>query len=68
MGRFMSYCTEAAEQIPCPAICDHDGEHSHWRCPDGYGWIASPGHIDWYDLTQPARLLYPAPEKLAQRT
>lgn len=36
-------------------------EHSHWRCVEGHGWIYYPGELftTWYDLTQPARCIYP---------
>jgi len=46
-------------QIPCPDICDELREHSHWRCDDCQGWMYYPGFGAWFDLFQPARIIYP---------
>ena len=48
---------------PCPVHCpDRDGSvHAHLQTPDGDDMIAwADGHWSDYDLTQPARLIYPA--------
>jgi hypothetical protein len=46
----------------CPDCCqDKDAEHAHLRAPDGHdGIVWADGHVSEYDLTQPARLIYPA--------
>lgn len=46
-------------QIPCPDICDEKREHSHWRCDDCHGHLFYREFGSWYDLTQPASLIYP---------
>lgn len=57
----MLECAHSYEWIPCPDICEDTQEHSHWRCEEGHGWIYYPGDpgVTWYDLTQPARCIYP---------
>ena len=46
---------------PCPDCCqDKDTEHVHLRSPDGHdGIIWADGRVSEFDLTQPARLIYP---------
>ena len=47
---------------PCPDCCQDKGsEHAHLRHPDGGdGIIWADGHVSEWDLTQPARLIYPS--------
>jgi len=48
---------------PCRDHCpDKNGaEHAHLKAPDGYDMICwADGRWSAYDLTQPARLIYPA--------
>jgi hypothetical protein len=47
---------------PCPDGCQDKGtEHVHLRHPDGDdGIIWADGRVSEWDLTQPARLIYPA--------
>lgn len=61
-------CHSTYAQKPCPDRCSYaqreDGyrNHSHWRCDDhDHTWIYFPdlGQVDWFDLTQPSRLIYP---------
>ena len=45
---------------PCPDCCQ-DAEHAHLRSPTGNdGIIWADGRVSEWDLTQPARLIYPA--------
>ena len=45
---------------PCPDCCQ-DAEHAHLRSPNGNdGIIWADGRVSEWDLTQPARLIYPA--------
>ena len=40
--------------------CQETGEHDHLKAPDGHdGIIWADGHVSEFDLTQPARLIYP---------
>lgn len=46
---------------PCLDHCQEVGEHDHLRAPDGHdGIVWADGHVSEFDLTQPARLIYPA--------
>ena len=47
---------------PCRDACQDKGvEHVHLRHPDGGdGIIWADGRVSEFDLTQPARLIYPA--------
>ena len=47
---------------PCRDWCqDKDTEHVHLHSPDGAdGIIWADGRVSEWDLTQPARLIYPA--------
>ena len=47
---------------PCPDHCqDKATEHVHLRSPEGHdGIVWADGHVSEFDLTQPARLIYPA--------
>jgi hypothetical protein len=47
---------------PCRDHCpDKADEHAHLRTPDGYDMIVwADGRWSGYDLTQPARCIYPA--------
>ena len=47
---------------PCRGACrDKDDEHVHLRSPEGGdGIIWADGRVSEWDLTQPARLIYPA--------
>lgn len=49
----------------CAAHCpDHGTGHAHLRYPDGGDFIVWPdGRHSGYDLTLPARLIYPAPKR-----
>ena len=53
--------TEGATQNPCRDHCqDKDSEHVHLKHRDGHdGIIWADGRVSEYDLTQPARLIYP---------
>ena len=53
--------TEGATQNSCPVHCQDKGsEHVHLRHRDGHdGIIWADGRVSEYDLTQPARLIYP---------
>ena len=55
--------TEGATRNPCRDNCpDKDTEHVHLKHRDGHdGIIWADGHVSEFDLTQPARLIYPAP-------
>lgn len=46
---------------PCSAHCpDRGSKHAHLRTPDGQDFITwADGRYSGYDLTQPARLIYP---------
>lgn len=45
----------------CPLGCQDDSSHAHLRTPDGEDVILwADGRWSGYDLTQPARLIYPA--------
>ena len=46
---------------PCRDGCQDKGtEHVHLRSPDGFdGIVWADGRVSDYDLTQPARLIYP---------
>ena len=49
---------------PCSESCPDHGDpgHAHVRTPDGEDMMAwVDGRVSDYDLTQPARLIYPAP-------
>lgn len=51
---------------PCGAHCpDHGGaEHVHLRTPEGEDVMAwQDGRVSGFDLTQPARIIYPAPRR-----
>ena len=47
---------------PCPDCCQDKGaEHAHLRGPEGNdGIVWADGRVSEWDLTQPARLIYPA--------
>jgi len=49
----------------CPDACQDKGsEHVHLRHRDGHdGIIWADGRVSEWDLTQPARLIYPAPKR-----
>lgn len=52
---------------PCATTCPDHGDpgHAHLRTPDGEDVIAwADGRISYYDLTQPARLIYPSPKSV----
>lgn len=53
----------------CPGTCqDRGSEHAHLRTPDGDDVVVwADGRYSGYDLTQPARLLYPAGRARAPR-
>lgn len=50
---------------PCRDHCQDKGtEHEHLKAPDGEDLIVwADGRWSGYDLTQPARLIYPAPTR-----
>ena len=52
---------------PCRDHCqDKDAEHAHLRSPEGNdGIIWADGRVSEWDLTQPARLIYPAAGRTA---
>jgi hypothetical protein len=54
--------TEHATRNPCWDHCQDKGsEHAHLRHRDGHdGIIWADGRVSEWDLTQPARLIYPA--------
>jgi hypothetical protein len=55
---------------PCRDSCpDHgDAAHVHLRTPDGDDMIAwADGRVSDYDLTQPARLVYPVRSQRQRR-
>jgi hypothetical protein len=53
--------TEGSTLNPCPDCCqDKEAEHVHLRHRDGHdGIIWADGRVSEWDLTQPARLIYP---------
>jgi hypothetical protein len=53
---------EGYTQNPCRDHCPDKGtEHAHLHSPDGYdGIIWADGRVSEFDLTQPARLIFPA--------
>lgn len=61
-------CHSTYAETGCPERCsyaqrtDDYQEHSHWRCDEhGHTWVYFPrlGTVDWFDLSQPSRLIYP---------
>lgn len=61
-------CHSTYAQKDCPDRCNYATgrqeyrDHSHWRCDEhGHTWVYFPtlGCVDWFDLSQPARLIYP---------
>lgn len=45
---------------PCRDNCPEDGEHAHLHSPPGGdGIVWADGKVSEFDLTQPARLIYP---------
>ena len=47
-----------------PCRDEDEDEHIHVRSPDGYdGIIWADGRVSEFDLTQPARCIYPSYEK-----
>jgi len=52
---------------PCATTCPDHGDpgHAHLRAPDGEDVITwADGRISYYDLTLPARLIYPSPKSV----
>lgn len=69
-------CHSTYAQAGCPDRCGYATgnekyrDHSHWRCGDhGHTWVYFPtlGQVDWFDLSQPSRLIYPAYAKRGRR-
>jgi hypothetical protein len=53
---------------PCPAHCPDRAEaHAHLRDDDGDFIVWADGRFSGYDLTQPARLIYPTAGRPAFR-
>ena len=61
-GFLASMLSEGFTRNPCRDNCpDKDDEHVHLRSPAGNdGIIWADGRVSEWDLTQPARLIYPA--------
>jgi hypothetical protein len=69
-------CYSAYARIDCPERCHYaqrtDGyrNHEHYRCDEhDHTWVYFPdlGTVDWFDLSQPARLIYPVPPPFRNR-
>ena len=63
-------CRSVYARASCPDRCGHASgdrrywDHEHYRCDEhGHTWVYFPdtGQVDWFDLSQPARLIYPVP-------
>lgn len=53
---------------PCRDNCPEDGEHAHLHSPPGGdGIVWADGRVSEWDLTQPARLIYPTYSAAARR-
>lgn len=70
-------CHSTYAQAECPDLCSYGTgkeeyrDHSHWRCDEhGHTWVYFPasGQVDWFDLSQPARLVYPVYKAKRRRT
>ncbi len=61
-GFVASLLAKGYTRNPCQDCCQDKGtEHEHLKSPDGNdGIIWADGHVSEFDLTQPARLIYPA--------
>lgn len=47
-----------------PCRCGDKDEHAHFHAPDGYdGIIWADGRVSEFDLTQPARCIFPLASK-----
>jgi hypothetical protein len=66
-GFIASLLSEGCTLNPCRDHCqDKDAEHVHLRSPNGSdGIIWADGRVSEWDLTQPARLIYPAAGRAA---
>ena len=62
-GFVASLTAKGCTRNPCRDHCpDKADEHVHMRHQDGHdGIIWADGRVSEWDLTQPARLIYPAP-------
>lgn len=59
-GFIASLLTKGYQQNPHRDHCPEEGEHAHLKDPAGYDMIAwADGRWSGYDLTQPARCIYP---------
>ncbi len=67
-GFVSSLLAKGYKRNPCRDNCpDRDTEHEHLRTPEGTdGIVWADGKVSEYDLTQPARLIYPAPPRRAR--
>lgn len=66
-GFIASLLSKGYTRNPCRDNCQDKGaEHAHLRTPDGDDMITwADGRVSYYDLTQPARLIYPAAGRTA---
>jgi hypothetical protein len=62
LGFIAFMLAEGCTRNPCPDCCQDKGaEHVHMRHQDGHdGIIWADGRVSEWDLTQPARLIYPS--------
>lgn len=59
-GFVSSLLAKGYTRNPCLDHCNETGEHVHLHSPSGNdGIIWADGHVSEFDLTQPARLIYP---------
>jgi hypothetical protein len=61
-------CRSVYARTSCPDRCGYrNGDrrywnHEHYRCDEhNHTWVYFPdtGQVDWFDLSHPARLIYP---------
>lgn len=53
---------------PCRDECPYEDEHAHLKDPGGFDMLAwADGRWSGYDLTQPARVIYPAAKGMRRR-